>query len=65
MVVIVLAVGFLLGSLCLCSFGGFTLVSTDTATSGEDLGMAALCFAPGVILGLIGAGAAYFGFRKQ
>lgn len=65
-VAIVVAVGFLLVSLCLCSFGGLALVPSETSTPGEDVGFAtALCFAPGVILGLLGIGAAYFGFRKQ
>ena len=66
-VVIVLAVGFLIASLCFCSLGGFALVPTEEyPTVAEDFGFAtALCFVPGVILGLLGAGAAYFGFRRR
>jgi hypothetical protein len=65
-VAIVVAVGLLLVSLCLCSFGGFALIPSGDYTVEEDLGFAiALCFAPGVILGLLGIAAAYFGFRKQ
>ena len=65
-VAIVVAVGFLLLSLCLCSFGGLSLVGESNLTAEENLGFAAaLCFAPGVILGLLGVGTAYFGFRKQ
>jgi len=65
-IAVVAAVGFLLGSLCLCSFGGLALIPTESTTRGEDLGFAmALCFAPGVILGLLGVGAAYFGFKRQ
>lgn len=65
-VAIVVAVGLLLVSLCLCSFGGFALIPSGDSAVEEDLGFAiALCFAPGVILGLLGIAAAYFGFRKQ
>lgn len=63
---VVVAVGLLLVSLCLCSFGGFALIPSEDSVFKEDLGFAmALCFAPGVILGLLGIAAAYFGFRKQ
>jgi len=65
-VAVVVAVGLLLLSLCLCSFGGFALIPSGDSVFEEDLGFAlALCFAPGVILGLLGIAAAYFGFRKQ
>jgi hypothetical protein len=66
-VVIVLAVGFLIASLCFCSFGGFALIPTEESpTVAENFGFATtLCFVPGVILGLLGAGAAYWGFRKR
>jgi hypothetical protein len=63
---VVLAVSLLLGSLCLCSLGGFALIPTESTTLEEDLGFATvLCFAPGVISGLLGAGAAYFGIRRK
>jgi len=63
---IVVAVGLLLVSLCLCSFGGLALISSGDYPFEEDLGFAtALCFAPGVISALLGIGAAYFGFRKR
>lgn len=65
-VAVVVAVGLLLLSLCLCSFGGFALIPSGDSVFEEDLGFAlALCFAPGVIVGLLGIAAAYFGFRKQ
>jgi len=65
-IVIVLAVVFLLGSLCLCGLGGLLLIPTESTTSSEDIGFAtALCFAPGVISALLGGGAAYFAFRKR
>ena len=41
------------------------LVPTDSMTAGEDIGFAVTCFAPGVILCLLGVGVAYFGFRKR
>ncbi len=63
---IVVAVGFLLLSLCLCSLGGVSLIGESSPTAEENLGfVAAFCFAPGVILGLLGVGVAYFGFRKR
>lgn len=66
-VAIVVAVGLLLLSLCLCSFGAISLFSESSdMTRGENLGFAlAICFAPGVIVGLLGAGAAYFGFKRS
>jgi len=66
-VLIVAAIGLLLISLCLCSFGGIMLIPDETYPTVEDnLPFAvALCFAPGVISGLLAAGAAYFGFRKR
>lgn len=66
-VAFIVAVVFLILSLCFCSLGGFALIPTeDYPTVGDSLGFAtALCFVPGVILGLLGIGAAYFGFRKR
>lgn len=64
-IVVVAAVGFLMLSLCLCSFGGLMLIPTDSTTVEEDQILAVLCFVPGVISCLLGIGAAYFGFRKR
>lgn len=66
-VAIVVAVVFLLLSLCFCSLGGLMLVPTeDYPTVVDSLPYATpLCFLPGVFFGLLGLGAAYFGFRKQ
>jgi hypothetical protein len=66
-VLIVAAIGLLLVSLCLCSFGGLMLIPDETYPTVQDnLPFAVtLCFAPGVIAGLLAAGAAYFGFRKR
>ena len=66
-ITMVLAVGLLLGSLCLCSLGGgLVLIPTESTTFEEDLGFpTVLCFAPGAISGLLGAGAVYFGIRKR
>lgn len=65
-VAIVAAVVFLLLSLCFCSFGGLVLIPTqEVTTAQEDKIYAALCFAPGVISGLLGIGAAYFSFKKR
>lgn len=66
-VAIAVAVGFLFLSLCLCSFGGFALLSNgDDYSTAENVGFAAaICLVPGVISGLLGIGAAYFGLRKQ
>ena len=63
-IAVVVAVGFLLVSLCLCSLGGLMLIPSDSTSAEEVLLIAAICFAPGMILGLLGVGAAYFGFRK-
>jgi len=63
-IVIIVAVVLLLSALCLCSLGSLVLVPTETETLGENLGPASLCCIPGIISGLLGAGAAYFGLRK-
>ena len=63
---IVVAAGFLLVSLCLCSFGGFALFLSEPPLTDEGkLLFATICCAPGVISGLLGIGAAYFAFRKR
>ena len=64
-ITVVAAISLLLGSLCLCGLGGLMLVLTDSTTTGEDIGFAVTCFAPGVILCLLGIGVSYFGFRKR
>jgi uncharacterized Zn finger protein (UPF0148 family) len=68
-VVIVAAVAFLLVSLCLCSLGAmliFVPTESPTTTLEEDAAITTIfCFAPGIISGLLGAGAAYLGFKKR
>ncbi len=61
----IVAVVLLLSALCLCSLGSLVLIpTTETETLRENLGPAALCCIPGIISGLLGAGAAYFGLKK-
>jgi hypothetical protein len=63
---IVAAAGFLLASACLCCGAGLALVPTESyPTLEENLGFSAICFVPGVILGLVGVGAAYLGFKRR
>jgi hypothetical protein len=62
---IVVAVSFLLLSLCLCGLGGLMLIPSDSTATEEDLLFAMFCFAPGAILGLLGAGVAYFGLKRR
>ena len=69
-VAIVATVAFLLLSLCLCSLGAMLLfvpTESPTPTTLEEnvATTTILCFAPGIISGLLGAGAAYFGFKKR
>jgi len=65
-VAVVVAVGFLLFALCFCSLGGLSLIPSEEYSTAENLGFAsALCFAPGIIFGLLGIGAAWLGFRKR
>jgi len=68
-VAIVATVAFLLVSLCLCSLGTmliFVPTESSTTTLEEDAAITTIfCFAPGIISGLLGAGAAYLGFKKR
>ncbi len=65
-VAIVIAVSFLLVSLCLCGIGALALIPSEENTFAEMLGPSTfLCFAPGGVVGLLGIGAAYFGLRKR
>jgi len=65
-VAIVAAASFLVASLCFCSLGVLALMGESDLTTQENVGFAtALCFAPGVILGLLGLGAGWLAFRKR